>query len=144
MGFPVFGNRVRHPFWGSRNRVWFSVSGTWCGFHSRKPIVTYLKMKEELRLNIPMGSEMHRNKLSSGFRSQGTEPSGNGNPDIPSCTWIISLDSEQLLKCMNCATSCHVDLTSNLDYLVIHRLIQYSISCIKWIRSSCDLVADIL
>jgi hypothetical protein len=29
-------------------------------------------MKEKSRLNTPMGSETHRNELSSGFRSQGT------------------------------------------------------------------------
>jgi hypothetical protein len=32
--------------------------------------VTCLKMEEKCRQNSPMGSETHRNELSSGFRSQ--------------------------------------------------------------------------
>jgi hypothetical protein len=63
---------------GSREPVLASI------LRNLELIVTCFKMKEKFRLNIPMGSETHRNELLSEFRSLRTEPSRNGNSDTPS------------------------------------------------------------
>jgi hypothetical protein len=57
-------------------------------------------MKEKVYLTTPARSETRRNELSSGVRSQGTEPQGTRNPDTPSQMWWRTLIHHCIISIM--------------------------------------------
>ncbi len=65
--------------------VWFPGTGT------REPIVTCLKIKEKIYLNIPLCSKARRNKLLSEFPFPEFPFPGNGDPDTPTLNLNLKL-----------------------------------------------------